>query len=87
MEKLKRLLTQLIKKKPELPVRPETDVVQFESLKKKAEEEKDSWNEDLEFKASQVLYDWLKNCENLHSLHTACKKNHWGREVCQNRSL
>ena len=57
MEKLKRLLTQLIKKKPELPVRPETDVVQFESLKKKAEEEKDSQNEDLEFKASQVLFD------------------------------
>jgi hypothetical protein len=38
-------------------VRPERVVAQFESLKKNAEEEKDNWYEDLEFTASQILFD------------------------------
>jgi hypothetical protein len=57
-------------------VRPEKVVSQSESLKKKAEEEKGNWYEDLEFKASQGLFDWLKNCENLHSLQSMQKKYH-----------
>jgi hypothetical protein len=50
-------------------------------LKKKAEERKGNWYEDLEFKASQGLLDW-QNYENLHSLHIAGKKKTAEDERC-----